>query len=156
MADIYLLGHGSWDTRNEAKAFTLVPAGTTVFFYTPAGRFISSRQTSAIMRGDPGRLRPLREIREYMNCPEVELSDGLFPEEEQALLTSGVRFVRVSAPTKISALLQKYAGNRLHWLACFPRLGGKDTTQGGYNEDYFPDTGMGVTHMARPVDSIRG
>ena len=156
MADIYLLGHGSWDTRGEAKAFTAVPAGTSVFFYTPAGRFISSRQTAAILRGDPGHLRPNREIKEYMNCPEIELSDGLFPEEEQAILTSGVRFVRVSQDTRISVLLKKYAGNRLHWLACFPRLGGKDTTEGGYNEDYFPSTGMGSTRMAVPVDSIRG
>ncbi len=156
MADIYLLGHGSWDTRGKADAYTTVPNDTSVLFYTPVGRFISSRQTSAILRGDPGHLKPEIEYKGFMNCPNIELSDGLFPEEQKAILTSGKRFVRVAVDTPISELLQKYAGNRLHWLACAPRLGGKDTTEGGFNEDYFPNTGMGVSRLATPADQIRG
>jgi hypothetical protein len=138
MADIYLLGHGSWDRRGAANAFTSVPKDTSVLFYTPVGRFISARQVAAILRGDPGCLRPAQEFKAYSNCPQVELSDGLFAVEEQAILTSGKRFVRVSVDTLLSDLLEKYAGNRLHWLACFPRLAGLDTTEGGYNDDYFP------------------
>jgi hypothetical protein len=156
MADIYLLGHGSWDTRGKASAYTIVPKDTSVVFYTPVGRFISSRQTSAILRGDPGHVKPEIEYKAFGSCPNIELSDGLFAEEEKAVLTSGKRFVRVAVDTPISELLQKYAGNRLHWLACAPRLGGKDTTEGGFNEDYFPDNGVGVIRMARNPDTIRG
>lgn len=155
MADIYLMGHGSWDTRKKSSAFTIVPKNTSVVFYTPIGRYISSRQTSAILRGDPGCLRPETEYKAFFNCPNIELSDGLFADEEYAVLTSGKRFVRVSVDTMLSELMEKYAGNRLHWLACAPRLGGKDTTEGGYNEDYFPTSGIGVTRMVTQPDTIR-
>ena len=70
--------------------------------------------------------------------------------------TSGKRFTRVAADIPISEWLQKYAGNRLHGLACAPRLGDKDTPEGGHNEDYFPSSGMGITRMATNPDKIRG
>jgi hypothetical protein len=138
MADIYLLGHGAWRTVGKSNIYTQVPKGTSVVFYTPIGRFISSRQTSAIMLGAQNRLRPYQEFTEFKTCPNVILSDGVFKIEALALLASGVRFARVIERTPLSALLIKYGGNRLHWLACQPRLGGLDTEEGGFNDDYFP------------------
>jgi hypothetical protein len=144
MAEIYVMGHGNWDTSGAGQPFVAVPPGTSVVFYTPMGRFISSNQTVDIIRGAATKLAPDREVGERKQCPNVTLSDGLFPEEVKALMESGVRYARVTQKTSISELLEKYAGNRLHWLACMPRLGGKDTTQGGFNDDYVPGQGIGV------------
>lgn len=144
MADIYLLGHGHWDTQGASDAFTSVPRDTSLLFYTPIGRFINASQTAAIMRGDPGRLRPVQELKAYMSAPNLTLSEGLFPNEIAALLQSGVRFAQVRFPTPLAELLERYAGNRIHWLACRAMLGGKDTTEGGFNDDYSPARGIGV------------
>lgn len=136
MADIYILGHGAWQTIGSNKPFVKVPRGTSIVFYTPVGRFINSAQTAAIMSGSANKLPPDREITEFKECPNLTLGYGLFPREVTALLQSGVRFVQVSQNTPLEEVLEKYAGNRLHWLACQPRLGGRDTTQGGFNDDY--------------------
>ena len=144
MADIYIMGHGAWETSGSAKPFVTVPAATSVVFYTPMGRFILSNQTVAIIRGSGDKLPIDREIGPFKQCPNLALSDGLFPEEVKALLQTGVRYAQVSQDTTLEELLAKYAGNRLHWLACMPRLGGSDTTEGGFNDDYIPSRGIGV------------
>lgn len=136
MADIYLMGHGAWDTIGASQTFVTVPANTSITFYTPIGRFISAGQCVAIVKGAGDKLAPYSVVEEFKSAPNLTLADGLFPIEVQAILTTGVRFARVIEPTKLSDLLEKYAGNRLHWLACQPRLGGKDTTEGGFNDDY--------------------
>lgn len=144
MADIYLLGHGEWQSRGTAKAFCQVPKNTSVVFYTPVGRFINSDQTAEIMRGDPNALEPYQTIRQFKQCPNLTLSDGVFGDEITALLRTGVRFARVLVPTSLEDLMEKYAGNKLHWLACRVMFGHLDTTQGGFNDDYRPGTGVGV------------
>ena len=59
-------------------------------------------------------------------------------------MQSGARFARVSRDTTLEELLTTYAGNRLLWLACMPRLTGDDTTEGGFNDDYIPSHGIGI------------
>src|SRR5262245_53075055 len=126
MADIFLVGHGGWLTRGSGQIYTSVPKGTSVVFYTPVGRFLGGTQTAAILTGGGGALPGYEEIKEFKTCPNLTLGDGLFPMEAAALLSSGVRYVRVQNLTSLSDLLIKYAGNRLHWMACQPRLGGQD------------------------------
>jgi len=136
MADIFVMGHGAWDTIGSRRPFVTVPQGTSVVFYTPMGRFIQAHQTVAIVRGGANMLAPDREIKAFKQVPNLTLADGLFPEEIDALMETGARFARVTTNTNLEQLLSKYAGNRLHWLACMPRLGGRDTTEGGFNDDY--------------------
>lgn len=144
MADIYLMGHGSWATVGAREPFVTMPSNTSLVLYTPIGRFISSHQTVEIMRGAANALKVDREIGPFKQAPNLRLSDGLFDEEVRALLHTGKRFVRVDRRTYLSEMIEKYAGNRIHWLACVPRLRNQDTTQGGFNDDYFPDRGVGV------------
>lgn len=138
MADIYLVGHGSWDTRGRSDAFTTVPSGTRVVFYTPIGRYLDASIAEGIIRNAHWQLGPYEEFGEYRHCPNVMLFDVSYPNLMAALVQSGVRFGRVSMPTPLSSLLEKYAGNTLHWIACSGRLGGNDLDQHGLNFDYIP------------------
>ncbi len=140
MANIYLMGHGTWATKGATDAYTKVPKGTSVVIYTPIGRFISSSQTSAILLDAPNRLTPHHTFTEFKSCPNITLSHGLFLEEEQALTNSGKTYYHpgVGARTKLSDILDSdaFKGNTIHWLACQPRFNHLDTTQGGFNDDY--------------------
>ena len=149
MADIYLVGHGAWDTIGQSEAYCIVPKNTEVVFYTPVGRFLNSDQTGEIVSGAPGRLRPDHTVGAFKTCTNLTLSNGLFPEEQLALTASGVRYHEVFVNTSLKDLLTQFAGNRLHWLACAVRLGGRDFDNGGTNQDYRPLQGIG-TNMDRP------
>jgi hypothetical protein len=140
MADIYLMGHGAWETKGASDAYAKVPKGTTLVIYTPIGTFINASQTAAILKGEKGCLAPLHTFSEFKMCPNTTLSHGLFDQEEKALTASGKSYYHPSAgvSNKLSEILDAEAikGNTIHWLACQPRLGGKDTTEGGFNDDY--------------------
>lgn len=138
------MGHGAWDTIASRKPFVTVPRGTSVVFYSPMGRFIQVYQTVVMVRGGAHTLSPDREVKAFRQVPNLTLSDGVEPSEVKALMQSGARFARVSRDTTLEELLTTYAGNRLHWLACMPRLTGDDTPEGGFNDDYIPSHGIGI------------
>jgi hypothetical protein len=140
MADIYLMGHGAWETKGSSDAYTKVPKGTKLIIYTPIGTFINSSQTAAILMGEKDCLPPLHEFTEFKMCPNTTLSHGLFSKEKKALKASGKSYYHPASgvENKLAEILEASAikGNTVHWMACQPRLGGKDTTEGGFNDDY--------------------
>ncbi len=146
MADIYLCGHGAWTTSKRATVFTTVPRGTSLSMYTPIGRFLGLGQACAILRGDQGRLMPDQVFRAYQSTTDLELSpatefSGQF---QQAGNAGGGQVHMVLAETMLSTLLRQFEGHNLHWLACRVRFGGRDTTEGGFNDDFVPARGIGV------------
>ena len=151
MADIFIMGHGNWDTTGAPKPFVTVPAATSVVFYTPMGRFIQAHQTVDILRGNGNKLPVNSEIGPFKQCPNLTLSDGLFPAEVKALLQTGVRYALVSQDTTIEQLLEKYAGNRLHWLACMPRLGGNEFRRAQLNDPIV--AGVPIAVMSGAIDA---
>lgn len=146
MANIYLCGHGEWNTRGAHSGFVEVPPRTTVRFYTPVGRFLSVGQACAILGGQPGALAPDQVFEQYKNVTDLTLH----PAEEvrvrfmQAALNAHATAVMMDKARSLGDLLKEYAGNDLHWLACRVRFSGLDTTEGGLNDDYFPNRGVGV------------
>lgn len=150
MADIYLVGHGAWNTIGKAQAFCTVPKNTEVIFYTPVGRFLNSDQTAEIVTGAPGALQPDHTVGAFKQCTNLTLTHGLFPNEVAALNASGVQYHEVHVPTSLSSLLEQFQGNRLHWVACRVRLGVRDFDHGGTNQDYRPGLGVG-TNTDRPA-----
>ncbi len=120
MAIVYLCGHGSWQTAGEGVIFTTLPAETTLSVYVPAGRFLGVPDAIAVIEQAQGAKRPDQIFRAYQGCPDTTLHpatefSGLFL---QAAATGGGQVHMVLQDTKLSALLQLYAGNDLHWIAC--------------------------------------
>ncbi|MGV6849063.1 MAG: putative adhesin [Marinibacterium sp.] len=151
--DIYLCGHGSW----EKSGFTNLPKGTTFSVYTPVGRYLGLDQAELIMKGLTGALPADQVFGQYSSVTDLTLHPCKEFETEfkAAAAAGGGTCVMVDTDTKLSSLLRTHAGNNIHWCACRARFGSLDTTEGGLNEDYFPDTGMGVTTMAHNVNKIR-
>ena len=146
MANIYLCGHGEWATVGAASGFVHLPPRTTLRVYTPIGRFLWIEQACAIMRGTPGALDPDQTFSQYQSVTDLTLHPA--PEMRDlflaAALTGGVRAEMVNQPRTLAQLAADFAGNDLHWLACRVRFGGRDTTQGGFNDDYDPARRIGV------------
>jgi hypothetical protein len=144
MANIYLCGHGEWATKGAKSGFGIVPKGTSVSFYTPVGRFLSITQVQGIMGGTG--LPADQKFLAYQSATDVMLHPA--PEMRgrfaRAAAATGARVAFADRPTRLSELMERYAGNDLHWCACRVRFEGKDTTEGGYNDDYFPSRGVGV------------
>lgn len=118
MATIYLCGHGGWSRAEGGAAFVIVPRDTTVTFYSEAGTTISDLQTIAIMSGDINALRPVSVYGPYRSLPNLSLYPGTFVNERVAALEAGVRIEMVNRKTCLRELLDEFAGNDLHWLAC--------------------------------------
>lgn len=82
----------------------------------------------------------------YQSVTDLTLS----PAEEMrvqfmtAAWGGGVTAIMVDRQQTLAQLLEEYAGNDLHWLACRVRFGGLDTQQGGFNDDYVPSQRIGV------------
>jgi len=146
MANIYLCGHGEWVTKGARTGFVKVPGRTTVRFYTPIGRFLSITQACDIIGSKPGALPADQTFDQYKNVTDLTLH----PAEEmrvrfiQAGLNAHATVVMMDHMQSLGDLLKEYAGNDLHWMACRVRFQGKDTTEGGFNDDYFPGQGVGV------------
>ncbi len=146
MANVFLCGHGEWKTSGVGAIFTTVPRGTSLSVYTPIGRFLGLSQACEILRGDQGRLTPDQKFHGYQSCTNLTLCPateygGQF---RQAGISGSNQVHMVLANTKLSELLQQFEGHDLHWMACRVRFGGRDTTEGGFNDDYFPARGIGV------------
>jgi hypothetical protein len=146
MANIYLCGHGEWATTGARTGFITLPPRTTVSFYTPVGRFLWISQACDIMRGAPGALTPDQTYRQYQSVTDLTLHPA--PEMRvrftTAALSSRAQMEMVGRATTLEALVEEFAGNDLHWLACRVRFGGLDTAEGGFNNDYGPSRGIGV------------
>lgn len=146
MANIYLCGHGEWHTAGAQSGFVHLPPRTTLKFYTPVGRFLWVTQACDILRGSPQALTPDQAFGPYQSVTDLTLS----PAEEMrvqfmtAALGGGVTAIMVDRQQTLAQLLEEYAGNDLHWLACRVRFGGLDTQQGGFNDDYVPSQRIGV------------
>ena len=146
MANVFLCGHGEWKTSGRATIFATVPRGSTLSVYTPIGRFLGLSQACAILRGDQGRLTPDQKFRAYQSCTDLTLCPateygGQF---RQAGASGGHQVHMVLGDTMLSDLMRQFEGDDLHWMACRVRFRGLDTTEGGFNDDYFPARGIGV------------
>jgi hypothetical protein len=139
MANIYLCGHGEWMTNGVASGFVSLPAHTTMSFYTPVGRFLSIGQARRILTGAADALQPDQVFRPYQSVTDLLLAPA--PEMRVRFMTAALEAhatcVMVDRDTMLAELVQEYAGNDLHWLACRVRFSGLDTTEGGFNDDYF-------------------
>ncbi|HQI00099.1 MAG TPA: hypothetical protein PLF54_02110 [Deltaproteobacteria bacterium] len=120
MANVYLCGHGQWKTKGEAKIFTVLPKGTTLKVYVPVGRFLGVPDAMAIIRGDEGAMGPDQVFGPYQSCPDTSLFPAVeFQGQFQAVVnTAGGQLYMVMAETKLSALLNQFAGNDIFWIAC--------------------------------------
>ena len=101
-----------------------------------AGRFLGVPDAIAVIEQAQGAKRPDQIFRAYQGCPDTTLHpatefSGLFL---QAAATGGGQVHMVLQDTKLSALLQLYAGNDLHWIACRGHSLGRQQAV----EDLFP------------------
>lgn len=153
MPDIYLCGHGAW----SKSGFTSLPKNTTLRVYTPVGRYLGLDQARAIMQNSPGALTSDQYFKPFESVTDMTLQPCPEYASDFAAAAAGApgTLHMVTVNTQLSELLKVFAGNDLYWLACRVRFGALDTTQGGLNEDYRPQTGMGVSRVVGNVDAIR-
>jgi hypothetical protein len=122
MPDLYVCGHGGWDAFG-AGIFAKLPRGTEVILYKEIGQFLLVTEAEAILSRSPGALAPERVIDSHKNCPDLTL----YPAEEfwsqfgTAANRGGVDWLAVASPTRLSELFQRWAGARIHWIACSGR-----------------------------------
>ncbi|VUD69286.1 hypothetical protein TDB9533_04653 [Thalassocella blandensis] len=152
MADIYLCGHGSWDTIGTNDPLVVLPAKTSISFYTPVGRYLDPGNAYATMTGDTtggGFVLPVdHEVKEYKMCTNLTLKP-LVPGTDTTHIAVfdraqnlGKQIHRVNRVTRLRELLPLLKGNHLHWMACRPRLNDSSVDEGGFNDDYIPQFGM--------------
>jgi hypothetical protein len=121
--DIYICGHGGWDVIGRSSVFTTLPGGTEVVFYREVGQELMVSEAEAIMRRDPGALRPARVIKQYTQCPDMTLHPAreFWNEFGAAATGGGVHWHAVAQPTRLRHFLERYPGCRIHWIACSVR-----------------------------------
>lgn len=132
--NIYLCGHGSW----TKSGFATLPKSTTISFYAPMGRYLEISQLSHIVAGHPSALSADQVFQDYALVTDMTLhpAPALKSQFLAATKENGAKVVTVDKATRLAVLLTVYAGNDLHWCACRPRLQGRSTDEGGYNDDF--------------------
>ena len=123
MTDIYVCGHGGWDTIGYSSIFVQVPAGTEVVFYREIGNVLYVSEAEAILRRANNALTPARVISAYQQCPDMTLypAQNFWSRFGAAAGTGGVFWHAVATETKLSYFLERYPGTRIHWIACSVR-----------------------------------
>lgn len=122
--DLYVCGHGGWEVVGRPTVFKPLPAGSEVVLYREVGDAMLVTEAEDILRGSPHALLPERVIRQYMQCPDMTLAPAteFEPRFAAAAATRGVRWVAVMGHTRLSELLARHPGTRLHWIACSVRV----------------------------------
>jgi len=121
--DIYVCGHGGWDTIGRSAIFTRVPSGSEVVFYKEIGEAMLVSEAEEILSLSPAAPRPERIIEGGQRAPEMTLYPAreFWNEFGRAASASGVNWHAVARDTPLSHFLQTYAWARIHWIACSVR-----------------------------------
>ena len=121
--NVYVCGHGGWDVIQRATVFFAVPAGSEVVFYKEIGNTMDLTEAEALLRGDGTGPLPARQIRSYMQAPDMTLDPC--PEFQArfaaAAATGGARAFMVPAQMRLSELIRHFPNSRVHWMACSVR-----------------------------------
>jgi hypothetical protein len=122
--DLYVCGHGGWEVVGRPTVFVPLPAGSEVVLYHEVGETMSVPEAEEILKGSTTALKPVREIRQYMQCPDMTLAPAtqFEPNFTAAAAIRGVSWTPVRGHTKLSELLTRYPRTRLHWIACSVRV----------------------------------
>ena len=128
MADIYLCGHGGWDTiKQQASVFFTLPASTQVKIYTQIGEELMLGEARDIMTKSADAKEPARVITAYRSCPNLTLYKcPEFKADFDSFAQQGgcTYHVQMVGEMKLSEFLKSkhYAGNTIHWMACGSRM----------------------------------
>lgn len=121
--DVFVCGHGGWDTIQRATVFFAVPAGSEVVFYKEVGYPLQLGEALQVLGQDAKAPLPARIVRQYMQAPDMTL----YPCPEfanhftQAANAGGARAYMVPGQMKLSELMRHFPSSRLHWMACSVR-----------------------------------
>lgn len=145
MANIFVFGHGEW---RPGDGYTVVPAATSVKFYTEANRLMSVAFATQLMTGQAPGAQPDQEAGPYQSIqnmrlyPAPEFHNDVQLAVQQAGGAAGqIRIVNNAGGVTLDALLAELKGNDITWIACralglrrtLTRIGGVEQRIGGMN-----------------------
>jgi hypothetical protein len=123
MADLYLCGHGAWDTIGAATGFVNLPRDTTVKFYSETGQVLYLGQACDILAHLPNAPAPVQSFTQYQSVRDMKLypCPEYRTDFEQAALAGGSTMAMANGEIMLSDVVNQYPGYDLHWLACSVR-----------------------------------
>ena len=145
MADIFVFGHGEW---KPSDGYTVVPAGTSVKFYTEGNKLMTVAFATQLMTGQDGGAMPdleagaFRSVQNMRLYPAPEYHAAVQQAIQQAGGTAGdIRIVNNAGGVTLQSLLEELKGNDLTWIACRAlglkevntKIGGAQQRIGGMN-----------------------
>ena len=122
MANIFVFGHGGW---KPADGYTVIPAGTSVKFYTEANKLMSVAFATQLITGQaPGaqpdlEAGPFRSVQNMRLYPAPEFHSAVQNAVHQAGGAAGqIKIVDKAGGVTLEALLAQLKGNDVTWIAC--------------------------------------
>lgn len=124
MSDIYICGHGGWDTIGRSSGFVNLPASTSFVLYEEIGHPMYVSDALEILSRNPGAKAPVRRIGAFKAAPDMTIFPA--PEFEGQFVAAssagGSRAFVVSSPTSLARVLGRFRGHTIHWIACSNRM----------------------------------
>ena len=122
MANVFVFGHGAW---KPGDGFTVVPAGTSVKFYTESNKLMSVAFATELMTGQAPGARPDMEAGAFRSVQNMRLypAPEFHAAVQHAIQVAGgaagqIKIVSNAGGVTLQTLLEQLKGNDVTWIAC--------------------------------------
>jgi putative adhesin Stv-like protein len=122
LANVFVFGHGEW---KPSDGYTVVPAGTSVKFFTEGNKLMSVAFATQLMTGQAPAARPDMEAGAFRSVQNMRLypAPEFHSDVQQAVQQAGgaagdIRIVSDAGGVTLQALLEDLKGNDITWIAC--------------------------------------
>jgi Putative adhesin Stv domain len=121
VANVFVFGHGAW---KPGDGFTVVPAGTSVKFYTESTKLMSVAFATQLMAGQVPGARPDLEAGAFRSVQNMRLypAPEFHAAVQHAIQLAGsavkIKVVSNAGGVTLQTLLEQLKGDDVTWIAC--------------------------------------